>query len=256
MEGKILQEYIKNITKASTYFIFKNGPVKKLQEEGKLTDEEVKEMQVYMQNHLAYLYNVLLEESNLKKFDLIVGTMNNFYVNDNENIELCDDGFDKFFEGLFPKTKQYNNEIIKNIGDSLMYIAFGNRVVDSMDMKKLIEDNTEFKVIKDMSKGSKREDIVAFNLSMNIDLLNEELSEEFNLSELDEDILFEEYMALTEEIAVEIEEFLDDDVIMKFAAYKMDSSDNDIKAVIVIAQEELGMPKVKDVMKRLLTQVE
>lgn len=141
-----------------------------------------------------------------------------------------------------------------------MYIAFGNRVIDSMDMKKLIEDNTEFKVIKDMSKGSKREDIVAFNLSMNIDLLNEELSEElseeFNLSELDEDILFEEYMALTEEIAVEIEEFLDDDVIMKFAAYKMDSSDNDIKAVIVIAQEELGMPKVKDVMKRLLTQVE
>ena len=134
-----------------------------------------------------------------------------------------------------------------------MYVAFGNRVVDSMDMKKLIEDNTEFKVIKDMSKGSKREDIVAFNLSMNIDLLNEELSEEFNLSELDEDILFEEYMALTEEIAVE---FLDDDVIMKFAAYKMDSSDNDIKAVIVIAQEELGMPKVKDVMKRLLTQVE
>ena len=83
---------------------FKNGPVKKLQEEGKLTAEEVKEMQVYMQNHLAYLYNVLLEENNLKKFDLVVGTMNNFYVNDNENIELCDDGFDKFFEGLFPKT--------------------------------------------------------------------------------------------------------------------------------------------------------
>ena len=71
---------------------------------GALIDEEVKEMQVYTQNHLAYLYNVLLEESNLKKFDLIVGTMNNFYVNDNENIELCDDGFDKFFEGLFPKT--------------------------------------------------------------------------------------------------------------------------------------------------------
>ena len=99
-----------------------------------------------------------------------------------------------------------------------MYIAFGNRVVDSMDMK--------------------------------------ELSEEFNLSEVDEDTLFEEYMALTEEIAVEIEEFLDDDAIMEFAAYKMDPSDNDIKAVIVIAQEGLGMPKVKDVMRRLLTQVE
>ena len=137
-----------------------------------------------------------------------------------------------------------------------MYIAFGNRVVDSMDIKNTIEENTEFKVIKDMSKGSKREDIVAFNLSMSIDLLNEELREEFNLSELDEDTLFDEYMALTEEIAVEIEEILDEDAIMEFAAYKMDPSDNDIKAVIVIAQEELGMPKVKDVMRRLLTQVE
>ena len=137
-----------------------------------------------------------------------------------------------------------------------MYIAFGNRVVDSMDMKKLIEDNTEFKVIKDMSKGSKREDIVAFNLSMNIDLLNEELSEEFNLSELDEDILFEEYMATTEELGFELEEYLPEDSIMDFKAYKWEPSDNDIKAVFVMANEELGNNKLKDVMRRLLTQVE
>ena len=49
-----------------------------------------------------------------------------------------------------------------------MYIAFGNRVVDSKDFIKVIEENTEFKVIKDMSKGSKREDIVALNLSLDI----------------------------------------------------------------------------------------
>ncbi len=42
MEEKILQEYIKNYNKGQYYFIFKNGPVKKLQEEGKLTAEEVK----------------------------------------------------------------------------------------------------------------------------------------------------------------------------------------------------------------------
>ena len=114
MEEKILQEYIKNITKASTYFIFKNGPVKKLQEEGKLTAEEVKEMQVYMQNHLAYLYNVLLEENNLKKFDLVVGTMNNFYVNDNENIELSHKN------NNFPlKISEYSNYKIDNFIKSL-----------------------------------------------------------------------------------------------------------------------------------------
>ena len=65
-----------------------------------------------------------------------------------------------------------------------MYIAFGNRVLDSKDIKNIIEENTEFKVIKDMSKGSKREDIVAFNLSVSIDILNEEMSEEEKISVL------------------------------------------------------------------------
>ena len=83
-----------------------------------------------------------------------------------------------------------------------MYIAFGNRVLDSNDIKNIIEENTEFKVIKDMSKGSKREDIVAFNLSVSIDMLNEEISESININ------------------------------------------------------EELGNNKLKDVMRRLLTQVE
>ena len=72
-----------------------------------------------------------------------------------------------------------------------MYIAFGNRVLDSNDIKNIIEENTEFKVIKDMSKGSKREDIVAFNLSLDIDTLNKEISETINISEEDEDTLFE-----------------------------------------------------------------
>ena len=81
-----------------------------------------------------------------------------------------------------------------------MYIAFGNRVLDSNDIKNIIEENTEFKVIKDMSKGSKREDIVAFNLSVSIDMLNEEISESININEEDEDALFEEYMATTEEL--------------------------------------------------------
>ena len=39
-----------------------------------------------MQNHLSYLYTVLLEENNLKKFDLVISTMNKFYVNDEEEV--------------------------------------------------------------------------------------------------------------------------------------------------------------------------
>ena len=114
-----------------------------------------------------------------------------------------------------------------------MYIAFGNRVLDSNDIKNIIEENTEFKVIKDMSKGSKREDIVAFNLSLDIDTLNKEISETINISEEDEDTLFEEYMATTEELGFELEEYLPEDSIMDFKAYKWEPSDNDIKGVLM-----------------------
>ena len=137
-----------------------------------------------------------------------------------------------------------------------MYIAFGNRVLDSKDIKNIIEENTEFKVIKDMSKGSKREDIIAFNLSVSIDVLNEEIAESININELDEDSLFDEYMASTEELGFELEEYLPEDFIIDFKAYKWEPSDNDIKAVLVMANDELGYNKLKDVMRRLLTQVE
>lgn len=137
-----------------------------------------------------------------------------------------------------------------------MYIVFGNKMVDSKEIKETIENNTEFKIIKDMSKGSKREDIVAFNISVSIDVLNEMLEEEFDLKELTEDELFEEYLTLAEEIATDIEEYLPEESILDIKSYKWDPSDNDIKLVVALTHEEVGEGKLKEVMKRLLTQVE
>lgn len=110
MENKIPKEYIAKIAKATTYFAFKNGPIKESLKSGNITDENIKEIQKYMDDHLAYLYTVLLEESDIKKFDLIVNTMSKFYINDDETVEINDDGFDKFYDSLFPKT---NNITVK-----------------------------------------------------------------------------------------------------------------------------------------------
>lgn len=106
MENKLAKDHIARITKASTYFIFRNGKVKQLHEDGKISDDEIKEMQIYMQNHLAYLYEVLLEENDIKKFDLIVQTMSKFYINDDTKVEIEDGGFDDFYNQLFPKVSQ------------------------------------------------------------------------------------------------------------------------------------------------------
>lgn len=148
-------------------------------------------------------------------------------------------------------------------GVEKMYVLFGNNVVDSKEMKETIEANSEFKVVKDMSKGSKREDILAFNLSISIDTLDDIMREEENLDinelaegEITEDDLFDEYLNLAEEIATELEEVVPEGAILDIRAYKWDKSDNDIKLVIAIAHEELGERKLKDVMNNLVRQVE
>jgi hypothetical protein len=137
-----------------------------------------------------------------------------------------------------------------------MYTVFGNRVIDSKEMKALIEANSNFKVIKDMSRGSKREDILAFNLSVDISILKELMEEEDDISGLTEDELFDEYLALAEGLASEIEGILPEEAILDIRAYKWDKSDEDIKSVIAIAHEEVGERKLMDVMKGLLKQVE
>lgn len=136
-----------------------------------------------------------------------------------------------------------------------MYIALGNTVVDSKEMKETIENNTDFKVIKDMSKGTKREDILAFNLSVDIETLKEILKEDYELEDVEEDELFEEFISLTEEMTIDIEDFIPENAILQSKAYKW-GADDTIKLVIAMADEEMGELKLKDIMKRLLTQVE
>lgn len=137
-----------------------------------------------------------------------------------------------------------------------MYVEFNNKVIDSNELKKTIEENTEFKVIKDMSKGTKREDVLAFNLSVDINTLNDLMEEECNVDELTEDELFEEYLSLAEEIAMDIEEYVPEGAIMDIKSYEWDKSVNGIKLVIIIAPEDMYEVKLRDVMKKLITQVE
>lgn len=137
-----------------------------------------------------------------------------------------------------------------------MYVVFGNQILDSKEMKEIIETNTEFKVVKDMSKGSKREDILAFNLSVDINTLKSIMEEEYNETDLTDDDLFEEYLTSAEDIATDIEEYIPSGAILDIRAYKWDQSDNDIKLIIAIAHEDVGEAKLRDIMKRLITQVE
>ena len=145
------------------------------------------------------------------------------------------------------------------IGDEFMYIPYGNEILNEKDITELIEGKSDFKVAKDMTKGTKREDMHAFCLSVKVATLNEIIDEdyeEFNIEEIEEDDLFEEYLSLAEEMALDMEEFLPEAAVIDAKAYKWDKSDNDIKIIVLIGTDETDERKMKDVMKRLLTQVE
>ena len=137
-----------------------------------------------------------------------------------------------------------------------MYIVFGNKIVDSNDFKTIIESNSHFKVVKDMSKGSKRDDVIAFNISISVDILKEILEDDFSLADLSEDEIFDELMTLSEELGTDLEEFMPEDSIINVESYKWDISDNDIKSILIIVHDDFSQGKLKDISKRLKTQVE
>ena len=113
-----------------------------------------------------------------------------------------------------------------------MYVAFGNRVLDSEEIKKEIELNTDARVVSDLCKSSKREDIIAFKLSIDMDILRGLMKENSDLKDLNDEELFD------------------------IRSYNWDMSYNDVKLIMVMAHEDLGIAKVNDVMKRLLRQVD
>lgn len=137
-----------------------------------------------------------------------------------------------------------------------MYIVFGNEIVDSEEIKQIIEQETFFKVDKDLSKGSKREDTLAFQVSVSIEELNNLLKEEYDVEDMENEDLFDEYMTLADEIGVELEELMPEGAILNTRSYKWDNSEDVIRAIVVVAHEELGELKLMDITKRLLSQVD
>ena len=135
-----------------------------------------------------------------------------------------------------------------------MYIVFGDEIVDSQEIISIIEENSDFVVENDLTKSTKREDTLAYKLSIDIKILDNIIKEDYEIIHKDE--LFDEYMALSDELAMQLEEYMSEDVILNARAYKWDSSDDTIKVIISMAHYELGELKLSDITRRLLTQVD
>ena len=96
----------------------------------------------------------------------------------------------------------------------------------------------------------------AYLVTLDVDLIEKQIREEYDLQDMEMEDLFEEYMELAEEKALELEELMPMYSIMEAKAYKWDMSENKIKTIMAVAHTDLGVLKLSDVVKRLLSETD
>lgn len=138
----------------------------------------------------------------------------------------------------------------------MAYVVIGDHFVDSEEVLKTILKGTEFKKVKDLTKGSKREDTLVFQIIQDVNQLKEELNIEENGIAIDDEELVEELMSLADEIAYNIEEFLPDEVVCYVYSYHYDEGLGEIRTIVVAASEEIGGLRLRDVAERILRSVD
>ncbi|MBF1049925.1 MAG: hypothetical protein HXL18_02105 [Peptostreptococcus sp.] len=133
-----------------------------------------------------------------------------------------------------------------------MYVLFREDLISSDDIKNEIQEKTLFKVETDLTKATKREDVMAFKLSIPTQDLVPGVKFDWDDNKLVED-LFSKAQALTKDFLA----FFPKYTIQASSAYKWDEMEDRIYLVVVIANIDIRMKKLElDILKRMMKQVD
>lgn len=133
-----------------------------------------------------------------------------------------------------------------------MYVLFRNDLISSDDIKKEIEEKSLFRVETDLTKATKREDVMAFKLSIATQDLEADIKFDWEDDELVER-LFSKAQSLTREFLA----FFPKYTIQTSSTYKWDEIEDRIHLVVVIANIDIKMKKLElDILKRMMKQVD
>ena len=131
-----------------------------------------------------------------------------------------------------------------------MYVVFGDEVLDSNEIIDLFNNESDFIVETDLTKSTKREDVIALKLRIGV----EDIYSDSKFDQYNEDI-FEEYLDNAEEIITDFVE-MNFDYKKRFvtSAYKWEELDNSIYLIAAFSDISLPLLKLNDVLNRLLKQ--
>lgn len=133
-----------------------------------------------------------------------------------------------------------------------MYVLFRDDLVSSDEIKEKIEQKSKFKVVSDLTKATKREDVMSFKLS--IDEKDMDIDKPFDWND---DEIVDLYFSKVESMTKNFLEFFPKYTVQCSRAYKWDEVDNSIYLVVVISNIDLTMKKLElDILKRMMKQVD
>lgn len=132
-----------------------------------------------------------------------------------------------------------------------MYQMLADTVYDSEEILKLIECSTSFTVKEDMTKRTKREDALAYKLSITAEKLDPDAGKYIE-DEEKINLLMEKSDEL---LKSELDNLKLEFTIIQSYSYTYDEVTNEILSVMAIMHLQNGRRKLPDVIKRLLSQV-
>lgn len=133
-----------------------------------------------------------------------------------------------------------------------MYVIFRDEMIDSEDIIEKINKSTNFKVITDLTKATKREDVMSFKMAIPVEKLDES-----TIFDWENEELVNELLSKTESLTRDILDFFPKYTVEASSAYKWEELDNSIYIVIVIANIDIKLKKLKlDILPRMMKQVD
>ncbi|EEA84077.1 hypothetical protein [Peptacetobacter hiranonis] len=131
-----------------------------------------------------------------------------------------------------------------------MYVVFGDEVLDSNEIIDLFNNESDFIVETDLTKSTKREDVIALKLRIGV----EDIYSDSKFDQYNEDI-FEEYLDNAEEMITDFAD-INFDYKKRFvtSAYKWEELNNSIYLIVALSDISLPLLKLNDVLNRLLKQ--
>lgn len=138
----------------------------------------------------------------------------------------------------------------------MSYVVIGEKIVHSEEILKIIQEKFNFKKVRDLTKGSKRDDTIVYQVIHDANQLREEILLEGPGVEMDKEELVEELMSIADEHTSLIEDLMPEDTLSYVYSYHYDEGSEEIKTIFLSVDEAVGELRLKDISERILRSVD